>query len=228
MIISDRLVFLHLHKSGGTFVNQFLLNCVPSARQIGYHLPYSELPEPYRALPVMGTVRNPWAYYVSWYFFQSGQAKPNPLFRICSDDGQLGFEASIGNLLNLHQDDARVDRLAAALPERFGKAGLNLTRSCIQRIRGSGIGFYSFLYQRLYAGADAPRLLRVESLRQDLQEALSEIGQPMDARATQFLTEIPPLNRSAHGPVRDYYGSALRDAVARADAGLVDGHGYVF
>lgn len=228
MIISDRLVFLHLHKSGGTFVNQFLLNCVPSARQIGYHLPYSELPQVYRELPVVGTVRNPWAYYVSWYFFQNGQPKPNALFRICSNDGQLDFEGTIGNLLDLHRDEERIDRLAAALPEQFGKAGLNLTKRCIEGIRGSGLGFYSFLYHRLYAGAEAPTLLRVESLRQDLREALTRLGEPIEARAGQFLSEIPPLNRSTHGPFRGYYGPALRDAVAKADAALIEDHGYVF
>ncbi len=228
MIISDRLVFLHLHKSGGTFVNQFLLNCVPAARQIGYHLPYSALPEAYRALPVMGSVRNPWAYYVSWYFFQSGQERPNSLFRICSDNGALGFEATIANLLNLHADDARVDRLTEALPEQFGRAGINLTKSCIQPIRGSGLGFYSFLYRRLYAGAETPIMLRVETLRADLRQALETLGEQTDARAERFLADVPPLNRSAHGPMQGYYGPALRDAVAKADAGLIEGYGYAF
>ena len=39
MIVTDHCVFLHLHKSGGTFVNEFLMRFVPEARQIGYHLP---------------------------------------------------------------------------------------------------------------------------------------------------------------------------------------------
>jgi hypothetical protein len=80
MIVTDRLVFLHLHKSGGTFVNALLLRCVPSARQIGYHLPYRELPEIYRNFPVVGTVRSPWAYYVSWFHFQRSRPNPNILF----------------------------------------------------------------------------------------------------------------------------------------------------
>src|SRR5690348_2702699 len=101
MIVCDRFVFIHLHKSGGTFVNQLLLQCVPSARQIGYHLPYRELPEEHRYLPVLGTVRNPWDYYVSWYFFQNAQPRPNSLFRICSDDRRLGFSQTIRNLASL-------------------------------------------------------------------------------------------------------------------------------
>ncbi len=39
MIATDHIVFLHLHKSGGTFVNEGLLRFVPEARIVGYHLP---------------------------------------------------------------------------------------------------------------------------------------------------------------------------------------------
>src|SRR3954470_21339022 len=108
MIVTDRLVFLHLHKSGGTFVNVLLMRCVPSARQIGYHLPYRELPQPYRGLPVVGTVRSPWDYYVSWYHFQRNQHNPNVLFRICSNAGQLGFKETIANLVGLSADEPRL------------------------------------------------------------------------------------------------------------------------
>ena len=44
MIVTPRFVFLHLHKSGGTFVNESVMKFVPDARQIGYHLPRSMIP----------------------------------------------------------------------------------------------------------------------------------------------------------------------------------------
>lgn len=58
MIISDSLVCLHLHKFGGTFLNALLMTCLRSARRVGYHLLYSEVPTAFRRLPVLGTVRN--------------------------------------------------------------------------------------------------------------------------------------------------------------------------
>ena len=42
----------------------------PSAREIGYHLPRALLPGEYSHLPLLGTVRNPWDFYVSWYHYQ--------------------------------------------------------------------------------------------------------------------------------------------------------------
>jgi hypothetical protein len=56
MIATDRFVYVHLHKSGGTFVNECLLRFFPDARQIGYHLPRSRIPQDRLALPVLGFV----------------------------------------------------------------------------------------------------------------------------------------------------------------------------
>ena len=49
MIVTPRFVFLHLHKSGGTFVNTCLMQFVAGARQIGYHLPRSMIAPERRA-----------------------------------------------------------------------------------------------------------------------------------------------------------------------------------
>jgi hypothetical protein len=81
MIACGRFVFLHLHRSGGTFVNECLLRFVPGAQLIGYHLPRSLIPAGMAALPVLGLVRNPWSYYVSWYSFQAAKRQPNALYR---------------------------------------------------------------------------------------------------------------------------------------------------
>ena len=52
MIVTPRFVFLHLHKSGGTFVNDCLLRFVPGAGAAGYHLPHTMIPPGMRDRPV--------------------------------------------------------------------------------------------------------------------------------------------------------------------------------
>ncbi|MBW8734687.1 MAG: hypothetical protein JF571_10345, partial [Asticcacaulis sp.] len=200
MIICRKFVFLHLHKSGGTFVNHMMMKCIPSARRIGYHLPYSQIPDAFRHLPVLGTVRNPWDYYVSWYHFQAGQSKPNALFKICSEDATLDFSATVRNLVTLCEAPERVDRLKAAFPEHFVNYGLNLTRDCIENVRASGLGFYTFLHDRLYAGADDPRILRMETLRKDLPGVLTGLSGPERMLVDDFLRSVPDLNVSDHKP----------------------------
>ena len=226
MIVTDHLVFLHLHKSGGTFVNALLLRCVPSARPIGYHYPYRELPRDYRGLPIVGTVRSPWAYYVSWYHFQVRQPQPNILFELCSNDGRLGFGETVANLVNLSGDEERLDLLERGLPEGYAKRGLNLTKASVSELRERGVGFYSFLYERLYAGAVDPIVLRAEQLRDELRSTLSALRLLPNECAERYLEEAPPLNVTPHAPPSDYFDAGLASLVAERDRTVIDRYRY--
>jgi len=62
MTVTGHFIYLHLHKTGGTFVNEFLTRFVPDARHIGYHLPRRLVPANFAHLPALGFVRNPWTY----------------------------------------------------------------------------------------------------------------------------------------------------------------------
>lgn len=226
MIVTDRLVFLHLHKSGGTFVNALLLRCVHGSRQVGYHLPYRELPEIFRDLPVVGTVRSPWAYYVSWYHFQRSRPQPNILFRLCSDEGQLDFRETITNLLGLSRDEKRLAVLEQGLPDSFTNHGLNLIKADIAELRERGIGFYSFLYERLYAGANSPAVVKMEDLRAGLREELARLGELPNPKIDQFLAQAPPLNVSDHEEPDRYFDAELAALVAERDRTVVDRYDY--
>ena len=226
MIVTDRMVFLHLHKSAGTFVNALLMHCVPSARQIGYHLPYREIPPACRRLPVVGTVRSPWAYYVSWYHFQSSQPNPNILFQICSDAGKLGFKETVGNLVALYSDETRLALLEQGLPVGYASHGLNLTKADVGELRERRLGFYSFLYERLYAGTKDPHIIRAERLREELRLTLSMLGHLPNACVDRFLKEVPPLNVSRHDVPSRYFDDELAAVVVQCDGTIIDRYGY--
>lgn len=226
MLICDHFVFLHLHKSGGTFINELIRHCMTGAHKIGYHLPYAELPKEARALPVLGTVRNPLGYYVSWYHFQKGMAKPNPLFTVCSDDGRDTFEQTITRLVTLHERPALVAKLAEVFPPDYVSHGLNLTSRCIRTIEGSGIGFYSFLYNRLYAGAALPTILTTDRLRKGLADYLAVHSPDTRACWQSFLREAPDMNRSVHDNVTNYYSRELRALVERMDQTIFSQHDF--
>ena len=125
MIVTDRFVFLHLDKSGGGLVNESLLRFVLSARSIGYRLPRLLIPAENSHLPVLGFVRNPWSYYVSWYTFQAHRPVPNPLFRMLSENGRLDFGATLRNMLDLGSGSPQLNAIIAQLPATYGKRGLN-------------------------------------------------------------------------------------------------------
>ena len=218
MLVTDNLVFIHLHKSGGTFVNQFLLRHGAAAHQIGYHLPYREIPPEYRELPVLGTIRDPFGYYVSWYHFQKGMQRPNPLFRICSNDGTLGFSDTIRALLWLENDDDRLSRLETAVPADYQNHGLNLTKRCVRSLRGGGVGFYTLLLERMFYGATRPVLIPTDRLRVELASVLTRLGEKMTEAALAFIRDVPDLNASAHAKIESYFDEGLRRDVHTRDA----------
>jgi hypothetical protein len=231
MIATERFVFVHLHKSGGSFVNECLLRFFPEARQIGYHLPVSMLPSELRALPVLGFVRSPWSYYVSWYAFQSQRPQPNALFRCVSDDGTLDFKGSVRNLVTLGDDAARLERLLALLPARYGAQGfgLNLPNFALAPIRGSGLGFYGFLFRYMYTGgATEPWLGRCETLRADFSAFLERAGVAIGKDLHEFIASASPRNASQHGDWRGYYDRELAELVAARDAEVIERFGYRF
>ena len=229
MIVTEKFVFLHLHKSGGSFVNEFLLGCVPGARQVGYHLPRALIPKPYDELPVVGFTRSPWSYYVSWYAFQKRRAQPNPLFRIVSEGGRLDFEGTVRNLLELGSGSPLLEPLVAALPQAYVNRGLNLPGPALAAIRGTGLGFFSFLYRHIYGGPEGRRYIgRMELLRDTLLLTLEAIGEPVTPAMRDYVKRTPARNVSEHGRYEDYYGEALRELVALRDRDVIANHGYRF
>jgi hypothetical protein len=229
MIATERFVFLHLHKSAGTFVNQCLLRFLPEARELGYHLPRKLIPSQVAHLPVLGIVRNPWSYYVSWYTFQAARAVPNSLFRVLSDDGRLDFAGTVRNMLDLGTRTEHLRRLVAALPTGYGNRGLNLPGFELAPIRGSGRGFYSYLYRHIFGDHDAAlHVGRMERLAEDLPAMLDQVGQSVSPAMREHLLTGEPRNVSPHGAYEDYYDDDLRDLVAERDAAVIARHGYRF
>ena len=229
MIVTPRFVFLHLHKSGGTFVNTGLMHFVGGARQLGYHLPRSMLPPQFASLPVIGLVRNPWSYYVSWYSFQKTRPRPNALFQAVSAGGTLDFNATTRNMLNLGRDDDLLARVLAALPEQYINQGLNLPGFALEPIRGSGLGFYSYLYRYLYGPEiDRVKLGRMEQLRADISMLLAETGEPVTGELKRYIDTAPALNSTEHGSYAGFYDAELTQLVAQRDELVITKHGYSF
>jgi hypothetical protein len=228
MIATDRFVFLHLHTCADSFVTDFLMRFMPAARRIGSHLPRRLTPPALAHLPVLGFVRNPWSYYVLWYASQVRRPEPSTLFRILSEERRLDFEPTLRNMLALGVTGDLLDAIVAALPQGFTGRGLNLPGSALEPIRGSGLGFFSFLYGHMY---DAPGILhvrRIERVREELVPMLVAVGQPVSAAMRAYLLDTPRVQVSEPHAYADHYTSALRDLVATRDANIIARHGYRF
>ncbi|HKT32331.1 MAG TPA: hypothetical protein VJS89_07560 [Gammaproteobacteria bacterium] len=234
MIATQRFLFVHLHKTGGQFVNRVLLRYLPDAHAIGYHLPRSAAPPELRALPVIGFVRNPWDWYVSWYAFNLAQPQRNPIFRAVSTDGRLDFKHTLINMLHLGCERSRVlrTRIGAALPEtREGNLGSGITRADLLGYEDESRGYFTWLWRYMFflgRRADSLHAGRMENLRMDLLDALRAVGQPVTSELHDAVLNNPPVNTSARRDYRTCYDAELRALVAARDAELVGTYGYSF
>jgi hypothetical protein len=68
MYVADRLVYTELHKTGGTHIGKWLARLVPG-EQVGKH---NRVPPALRDRFVIGSVRNPWDWYVSLWAYGCG------------------------------------------------------------------------------------------------------------------------------------------------------------
>ena len=67
--------------------------------------------------------------------------------------------------------------LIEMLPEQvdYSKRNIpNITKDAMRRVRGTGVGYYTFRFNHLFGNADDVFFCRLETLRQDLVALLRE------------------------------------------------------
>lgn len=230
MIVTDKFVFVHFPRTGGTFITDVIMRFFPSAREIGYHLPRFLLPDEYSHLPVLGAVRNPWEFYVSWYFHVWPRDAATPLHSWLSENGKHQFEGAIRNALNLGVDNKRLDALIEKLPDTVDYRTRNIpniTKESMRKARGTGVGYYTFRFNQLFGNADEVFFCRLETLRQDLVSFFEGIGTATDEVRSYVLCS-DKQNTSEHVHYSAYYTRELAELVSIRDALIIERFGYVF
>lgn len=230
MIVTDKFVFIHLPRCGGTFVSEVIRKFFPSAREIGYHLPRAALPAEYAHLPVLGTVRNPWEFYPSWYYHHYPNPRRLSLFGSVSENRTLDFAETARNALNLCTSGDKLDLLIDELPDHFDyqkKHVANLTKDVMRTLRGSGLGLFTFRYYQLFGQVDDVHFCRVESLRHDLLDFFESVGAANDDLRS-YVLGLDKRNISEHRHYSTYYSAELAELVALRDRPVIEKFGYTF
>jgi len=200
MLLCDHFVFVHLLKTGGTFVKQTLLRHAPSdwhCRDLDGHPALSDIPLQYRGKPCFGFIRNPWDWYVSAYSYFNKVAD-DPLFNDISSSGTLGFADTIW-------------RSFEAEP-----------------FKSSNTGPMSYFFTQIFGEDCSCEFLRFESLRDDLLRHLQRLGLEVPNSLKRAIQQSVPLNSSPRGDYRTYYDAPLASAISRLDADLISRFGYSF
>jgi hypothetical protein len=230
MIATDKFVFIHLPRSGGTFITDFVSKFFSSAHEIGHHMPRNLVPSEYCHLPLLGTVRNPWEFYVSLYHYILRRDATGVFASWMTEDGKLGFEGSVRNLLNLGVDNERLDLLIQTLPEEIDYSTRpipSLDRTALRQCRGSGYGYYSFRFKQMFGDMNDVFFCRLETLAQDLLAFFERLGVARN-ELRDYLLNSNKVNAADHRHYSTYYTTELAQLVSIRDEKLIERFGYRF
>ncbi len=234
MICSDKFTFIHLHKTAGQTLNDIIYDSQPSAKAIGYHYPISKLPAKYKNVPVVGIVRNPWDWYLSWFTFNSVGGIKNPLFNIVSNGKQADFKTTITNLLNYPNDSQASARFREChrrlLPDEFNQAqGSGFTKACVDSMQSNSKGYYSLLVERMF-GSNYSRhtIFPFEDLANNFEATMHALGVTEATKMAAVLRSAKRRNTSNHSHYSHYYDDELRELVATKEVELINNYNYKF
>jgi hypothetical protein len=234
MICTPTFTFMHLHKTGGQSINDALLHCIKDAREVGYHLPLRLLPEEAKQRPIIGVIRDPWDWYVSWYAFNNLRGVKNPLFNIVSRGKQAGFSETIENLARYPETSLSNNIMKrshrALLTEQFeNDGGAGFTKGCVSEFESPTEGYYSLLVKRMLGEATANvHLIRFESLQQDLIAVLDKLNVAEAEAIRRHLDNQPKKNSSSRGHYAQYYDAELSALIGEKEKALIERFGYTF
>jgi len=207
MLITRKFVFVHLQKCGGTSVREYLMHLFPNAiRTPREHDGLRDIPDEHKDKPVLGTVRNPWAWYVSWYFKNREALKQN--------GGISAF-----------QELFEIDDFKTFLDVIFNKTGGVLHDVDFGRAHQMDVGVYTSRFINCHCPTfewDSTHVdwyAKTESLAQDVEKFLHHIG-------VDFRCLFPHSHKSSHGSYRDYYDDESAGWVAHKDRRIIEDFGY--
>jgi len=200
MVVHENFVYLHLQKTGGCFVREFMTKAFPgcSDRTDLRHVPPKKMSD---GEFVFSSIRNPWDWYVSWYSYRS-----DPFERLFGK--HPNFKSLMWDLFSikngtLHDIDFRV-------------------------MHQQGVGLLTYYYKRLFKHVKPEFFCRTENLRENLVQCFETIGLPLDEQQKELLFSMEAVNASEHQHYRDYYDDKLVELVREKDRFIIDKFGYEF
>lgn len=235
MLIGNDFVMLHVPKTGGEFLKDVLESTFPkgSFESAKKHGSANLLPPEHAGKPRFMLVRDPWAWYPSWYHYCNGTGRReahrkrvremNKMFTLASGDFTLGCTETLRRVFISRemmpadadgppsdQDRSDIDAMRA-LP-RPGDLGEGLLSAHTRRIKG-------------HADDDRTTIGRLESMADDFMRFLDDIGVTPPAKLEHKLRG-PAINKSAKVRPEEVFTPAMSEAVATGDRALIERFGY--
>ena len=225
MIATDRFVFIHLHKSGGTFVNECLLRFIPGAHRLGYHLPRTLIPSAIHTcrFSVCAHTLELLRLTVCVSVHASGAQRPLPNPERGRTPRIRSHHPQYARSSDSRYRPRSTDRGTAVANTRDAGSNVAGLRARVHP-RHAWLRFDTWLYRYMFSGgAGTLHVGRMENMRADLLEMLAAVGQPVTEPMRRFILQHEPTHTSSHRPYTEHYSDSLRDLVAERDREIIAG-----
>lgn len=238
MLVTPHFVFIHIPKTAGRFCRQQIVeHAGPVLYRGGLHEPLSRLPVGFGHLPVITFVRNPWDWYVSWYYHMQSYGGFNPLFASAVRCGHTDFTTVMHHIFDsLQAGTAAAAALDAYLasPEHAQLESHDLDTDMIgfQRQHNCCMLSWRFLFNVGERTGSDCHVGRFESLADDLVRSMQACGADLDAAVIARIRLSGPVGAGERRARRDYRSmytdDRLIERVAEKERLLVERFAYSF
>jgi hypothetical protein len=199
MILTQHFVFIHLPKTGGSFVRRICHEYAPLEWQvqiIDEHLTRYDIPAAYQSLPILGFIRNPYSWYVSAYYYLKKKGY-NERFNQISNQGTKDFKSTVLTLMELEVDHVE-------------------------------FGGYSWHIKKIFGqNLDALKIGKFEELRHELLRLMSS-AVTLPQSLVKAIQTVPSVNVSSHDHYRTCYDQELREIIAEKDKWIFERFDYAY
>lgn len=210
MIVGNNFVFIHIPKCAGKYIEKQLLDQNIGKFVSGIHSPAFEIPQDHKNKKIIASIRNPWEWYVSLYFFlkQYNIQRPNECMRehmlSIWDAKHLSFEKWLEKIFNpriwMENIDKRIN---------WGM-GKNIYCPLMKWMVFKRIDLYTarYLYlttkenNELNGATIVNSFIRVENIIADIKKHFN-----ID------VTSFDKVNFTPHDHYRKYYGSGTKNII---------------
>jgi hypothetical protein len=247
MIVTPKFVFIHVPKTGGTFV-QSALNKIygskfyqpisedpfnelskrlklweaPIAHQLIKHAPCNQIPSQYSDLPIISCIRNPFEWYVSNYKYGWWLSHPEDYPHLKSDPEWP--DISFSRYLTLSGTTWLQSMFPNCQLEIGRLTALFIQYYCKNPNEVVSATSFSELFKNVKNDIYSITFFRTESLNTDLYNYL--IDQDFQTSEIQFIKDARPLsprgNRTKNDSTNVYFDEGLKASIYSKDKLLFD------
>ena len=238
MLVTPKFVFIHIPKTAGRFIrHQIVEHAGPVLFRGGLHGPIGRLPVEFKDIPIIAFVRNPWDWYVSWYFHMQGFGGFNPLYANAVKAGNDDFTSVMHYVFDSIESETQAaknldDYLKSE--EHLQRQSHDLDTSMIefQRQHNCGVLGWRYMFNVGEDSAVTRHIGKFEVLVEDLIKCLKDCNVSLSELAESKIRMAGPVGEGEVRAKRDFRGlytdDRLIERVAEKEKIIVDSFNYKF